>query len=66
MDRMLNGAEDAISVLLNKLDRLGYTIEPIPDGYGYLVCPKSGTYKNIIVCEYYSSLSDIWEDIKHA
>ena len=66
MDRMLNGAEDAVSVVLNKLDRLGYAIEWLSDGGVYLVSPKSGAYTQGIVDEYYNSLSDIWEDIKHA
>jgi hypothetical protein len=66
MDRMFNNAEDAVSVVLNKLDGLGYAIEWLPDGGVYLVSPKSGAYTQVMIGEYYTSLSDIWEDIKHA
>tara|TARA_Y100000004_G_scaffold196706_1_gene267689 strand:+ start:1002 stop:1202 length:201 start_codon:yes stop_codon:yes gene_type:complete len=66
MGRMLDGAEDAIAVVLSKLDTLGYTIEWLSDEGVYLVSPRSGAYTQAIVGEYYNSLSDIWEEIKYA
>ena len=67
MGRMLNGAEDAVAVVLNRLAVLGCTIEWLSDEGVYLVspCPRWGAYTQVIVNGYYHSLSDIWEEIKY-